>query len=317
MSNPTAADVHVDAALTDLAQGYVSQNYIWDQVAPVVTVDKQSDKYFVFDRDDMRRDEIESARAPGTVATRGQYELSTDSYYCQDWAWGKQTADETNRNADAALNLQQTDTFYCTDKVNLKIELNLATACFATSIWDTDIAGGAAVTTDVVIYWSTYATSTPIADVRAQADSIQKETGQRPNRMILGREVLSMLFDHPDFVDRLNVGATREVTLAALAQLFEVDQVVVGGASYNSAAKDATAVGAFAWGKNALLYYVPAAPSKDVPSAMYNFRWGPRSTLLYRDTPAGKMADVVEVHDYVDTKITGSDLGVFFSAIIA
>ena len=316
MSNPTASDVHIDAALSDLAIAWGSQQYVWDQLAPVVDVPKQSDKYHIFTLDDFRRDEIPGPRAEKTLAERGEYGLSNDSFYCDDWAWGKSTSKEAKKNADAALNLEQADLRYCLGVVNRRIELQWVSEVFTTSVWDTDITGAASVAANQVIYWSTEATSTPIQDVRAQADAIQKATGERPNRLAMGREVLTVLLDHPDIVDRLPVNAIREVMLKHLAALFEVDEIIVGVASYNSAKKGATVSNSFIWGKNALLYYVPSSPSKDVPSALYSFRWGPRSVLNYEDTPAGKMADVIEVHDYVDVKVTASELGVFFSGIV-
>ena len=93
--------------------------------------------------------------------------------------------------------------------------------------------------------------------------------------------------------------------------------MIVGQASYNTAAEKATASNSWVHGKNALLYYVPSSPSIDEPSAMYSFRWGPRSILNYEDTPPGKMSQVVECHDYVDFVLTASTLGRFFSGIVA
>jgi len=314
--NPTASDVHVDAALSDLAIAAGAQQYVWDQLAPVVPVEKQSDKYFVFNDDDFRRNEA-AIRAPGTVAQRGGYQISTDTYYCDDYAFGQQIVNEVERNADGPINPERDATMYVTEATNRAIEIQWVSEVFVASVWDTDVTGASSTNTNQVIYWSTYATSTPIQDVREYADAIQLATGMRPNRLALGRQVLSELMDHPDIVDRLPVGAMRDVTLAHLAQLLDVEQIVVGSASYNTASKFETASNSFAWGKNALLYYAPSSPSITTPSALYSFRWGPRQVLNYDDAPAGRMAKVIEVHDYVDVKVTGSAYGVFFSGIVA
>lgn len=318
MSNPAASDVHVDAALTEMAIAWGAQQYVWDQVCPVVDVSKQSDKYFVFNAADLRRSEGNAVkRAPATLAGRGGYRLSSSTYYAENFAWAKARPREVERNADAALNLQQADTRYVTEVVNRAIEVAQATDVFAASKWGLDITGASSVSTNHVIYWSTYATSTPIDDVAAQADAIQLATGYRPNRLWLGRPVLTYLLNHPDILDRLPSNATRIARIESLAAIFDVDQIIVGAASYNSAAEQATASNSWIHGKNALLYYAPMSASREEPSAMYTFRWGPRTVLSYEDSPAGKMASVIEVHDYLDFVITSTALGTYFTGIVA
>ncbi len=315
MANPISKDVHLDAALTDLAINWGPQQYIWDRVAPVVPVDFQSDKYHIWTLTDFRQDETTALRAPGTLAERGQYTLSEGSYYCHNYAWGKSIHDEVNRNADAALRLQQQATKYCTEVINRRLEIVQAAAYLSTGAWDSYIVGAAARDTTAsppeVIYWSTYATSTPIIDVRWRADTMQQSTGIRPNKLLMGRRVYSTLLDHPDFIDRLSVNTTRAVNLAILAELFEVDEVIVGQASY-----DASGTATWVHGNHALLYYAPSGPTIDDASAVYGFQWGPRGVLNYRDSPAGKLSDVIEVHEYIDFRVTSSALGCMFSEII-
>lgn len=317
MANPLESDVHVDAAMTAMAIAWGGQNYIWDKIAPVVPVGKQSDKYFIFDKDTLRLNEA-SKRAPGRPAQRGGYNLSTGAYYCDDWSIGKQTSNEALKNADGALNLDQTDTLYCTEQVNRALEIEAVASLFATSLWSADIAGvTASPTASQAIFWNLYGTSSPIENVRAQCDAVQRATGLRPNRLWMGREVHSALLDHPDVVERIgNAMSLRLTTSEVLAGVFGVEQVHVGDASYNSAQEGATAVNAFISGKNALLYYAPNTPSLDVPSAFYSMRWGNRVVLNYEDSPVGAMARVIECHDYVDFVLTSNALGVFFSAIV-
>jgi hypothetical protein len=316
MSNPTAGDVHVDAALSDLAISWGAQQYVWDKFFPVVQVPKQSDKYYVFDKDYLRTNEA-GIRAPGTLANRGGYALSSSSFFCDNYAMGKSTPNEVIKNADPAINPDEADLTYCTEMVNRKLEIDLVTAAFAASIWGTDVTGASSTGTNQVIYWSTLASSSPIEDVRYYQDVIQKATGWRPNRLVVGREVFTKLLDHPDIVARLAVTGLQVATEAIVAQILGVDQLIVAAASYNSAAEGATASNAFVAGKNALLYYAPRSQSKDIPSAGYTFRWGPRAVLNYEDAPVGKQARVIEVHDYVDFVVTASSLGVFFSGIVA
>lgn len=47
--------VHIDAALTNISVSYAPQGFIADIIAPVVPVEKESDKYYVWNRDDTFR----------------------------------------------------------------------------------------------------------------------------------------------------------------------------------------------------------------------------------------------------------------------
>jgi hypothetical protein len=47
MANPTVNDVHIDGPLANISIAYKNAGYIADQVFPIVTVQKKSDKYFV------------------------------------------------------------------------------------------------------------------------------------------------------------------------------------------------------------------------------------------------------------------------------
>ncbi len=66
MPSPTKSMFHIDGPLSDIAIGYMQdqKEYIADKVFPVVPVDKQSDKYFIFDKGPWMRNSVQ-IRAPG------------------------------------------------------------------------------------------------------------------------------------------------------------------------------------------------------------------------------------------------------------
>jgi len=305
---PGGTDVHVDTALSAVSIGYRNQAYIWPDLFPVVPTAKQSDKYHIFDKADLLRNEA-GVRAPGTLANRGGYRLSTGSFFCNDHSFGKQTPDEISANADESLELDQADTEYVTGQVELDLELELAGAIFTTGVWGTDATPST--------QWGTLATSDPLADAATGIETVLKNTGYKPNTLTLGYEVWTVLMNHPDFIDRLATQTTRVLQEAAAAQLFGVENLIVGTATQNTASEGETFVGSFVWGKHALLTYVPPSPGKRTPSAGYTFRWGARKVLRYRDTPEGVLSDVIEVHDYLDPVVTGSDLGYMMDDAIA
>ena len=54
MPQPTQNQVHVDAILTNISVAYMQkqENFIANKVFPIVPVDKQSDKYFSYTKND-------------------------------------------------------------------------------------------------------------------------------------------------------------------------------------------------------------------------------------------------------------------------
>jgi len=307
--NPTAGDVHVDAALSAVSVSYRNPNFIWETIFPVIPSDKQSDKYFTYDKADLMRNEA-AVRAPGTLAQRGGYRVSNTAYFCDNYAFGKATPDEAAQNSDEALDQQNADTEYVSDMVQRKAEITLAAAIFATSVWGTDKS--------VSVQWDTYATSNPIDDVQAGIDIVLQNTGMEPNTLVLGQQTWTEgIKNHPDFVDRLSNQATMVLQLETAAAILGVPKIIVGKGSYNTAGEGETFSGSYIWGKNALLCYVPGAPGKRTPASGYTMRWGPQTVLRYRDTPPGLKQDVIEAHDYLDFVVTGSDLGYYFDAVVA
>ena len=72
---PQVQEVHIDAALTNLSVGYRNAAFIADQLAPVVAVRKQFDRYFIHDaaRENFRA--TDDRRAPGAEANEGALKL--------------------------------------------------------------------------------------------------------------------------------------------------------------------------------------------------------------------------------------------------
>ena len=106
MPNPTASDVHVNAALTNISIAYTQEagSFVADRVFPLLQVPKQSDRYFVYDKDDFFRSEAQ-LRAPGTPSAGSGFGIdNTPSYFADVYAIHKDVDDQIRANSDAAIN---------------------------------------------------------------------------------------------------------------------------------------------------------------------------------------------------------------------
>ncbi len=75
-AQPTVADVHINRPLTDVSVAFMQNatDFVADRVFPTVPVAKQSDLYFVYEREDWYRSQAER-RAPGTESAGSGWNL--------------------------------------------------------------------------------------------------------------------------------------------------------------------------------------------------------------------------------------------------
>lgn len=73
---PKAQNIHIDRALTNLSVAYMQSAdvFIAGKVFPIVPVQKQSDLFFIYEKEDFFRDEA-TERAAGTESAGGDYEI--------------------------------------------------------------------------------------------------------------------------------------------------------------------------------------------------------------------------------------------------
>ncbi|MGB0747177.1 MAG: phage capsid protein [Magnetospiraceae bacterium] len=99
----------------------------------------------------------------------------------------------------------------------------------------------------------------------------------RPNIMVVGQEVWTKLKQHPDIIKSIhgNSGDKGNATRRAVAELFELEDVLVGQSRVNTAVKGQTAVLNRIWGKHmSLIYRNRLADSQGGISWGLTFQWG-------------------------------------------
>ena len=143
MPEPTGSDLHIDTFLSNLSIGYLNAPgaFVADRVFPVVHTNKQSDKYAIYNKYDWFRDEAKK-RSPLTESAGGGWGLETPgTFFCDEYAYHSDIADEDVDNADEVCNLEDDATAYVTEKLRISRERRWAAKYFATSIWAKDLEG--------------------------------------------------------------------------------------------------------------------------------------------------------------------------------
>ena len=316
MAQPTNSDVHVDAILTNISVAYIQdqQNFVSNQVFPIIPVEKQSDKYFIYTKGDWFRDEA-AKRAPSTESVGSGYNLSTATYSADVYAFHKDIDDQVRANSDSVLNPDRDATEFVTQRMLLRQEIEWTSTFFTTSVWATD-----STPTNL---WSNYATSDPIADIETGKSTVLTSTGFIPNTLVLGYEVFRQLRHHPDIVDRVKYTTSNNITEDILARYFGVDRILVSRAIKNTGAEGAADSFSTIAGKNAALYYVAPNAGLLSPTAGYTFAWRGVSDGMGQNIGITRFrmpqfrSDRVEAQMAWDNKVIATDLGYFFSACVA
>lgn len=313
--------VHIDKALTDVSIRYRNADFVADQVYPVKDVDKQSDKYYVYGKENFRvRGDL---RTPGSESNQSKWSVSSDNYFADGHSLKDGVPREKGVNADPALDLMIDTTEFLTEQRMLNRESQLVAKLVA------DLTG-TSLASQTSTRWDDDSND-PIALIRAQRYVIAKKIGRFPNVAVFSAPVFNAIINNAHMIGRVtgaqDITATL-ITAKQLAIMLEVDEVLIAGAVYDTAQEGLTASLDFVWGVKALLFYRPPSIGLRTLALGAHFRWRKALSALAGAVPAGMSdsglfvetyywpptkSDMVEVHEYVDQKTICADAGVLFT----
>lgn len=328
---PTQRDVHVNTPLTNISVAFMqsSEGFVASQVFPTVPVQKQSDRYWTYNRGDFNRDEMEK-RADGTESAGSGYRVdSTPTYFADVWSLHKDIGDQTRANYDSVLNADRDATNWLSTKGLIKQEVEFASNYLQTGIWDQDFAGVSGAPGGGQFQQWNEADSTPIEDIRAEMTAQQLRSTFRPNTLLFTQQVLDALVDHPDIVDRVKYGTQSQVStvdISELRALWKIERILVMSGIVNAAQRGLTTEeqNQFIAGRVAWLGYAAPAPGLMVPTAGYTFRWrglmgsvGDSGTTISKFRMRELKADRVEIEMAFDQKVVATEMGTLFNNAVA
>lgn len=336
MPQPTLGQVHIQAALTQIATAYIQDEafYVADKVFPAVPVEFQADKYFVFSKDDFYRDEAQQ-RADATESAGGGFNLGTNSYSAEVWAYHKDLGGQTRRNADPAVNMDVACTKFCMQKLLIRRDRFFVGAYIKNGLWATDVTGTAGGTpgSSTPAFWNDDANGDPYTDIATGQTTILQNTGFEANGLLISYPVYQALRKHPLVIDRIKYTTRADasrITPELLASSFDVDRLIVSKAVYNTTQEIATdtsgSIGTYSFiaSKDALLFHAAPAPGIMIPTAGYIFPWAGLTGL---NTMGVRIAQIplpwlgletvrTEGEMAFDMQAVGVDLGYHFSGIV-
>lgn len=315
---PLHSSVHIDRPLSNFAVAYPPGPLIASQVVPFVDVTNKSDSYFKFNKKDQFT-VPQTIRGPKAYSNEVDWATTSASYAAVDHALREFLPDSIIANSDPVVDPRRRTTEMVTGLLMLDYELTISalvtTYANYGSSYRVQLSGGDR--------WDVFSTSDPLANVSTARMACFLE----PNVCLMGVEVWDKLKQHPQILDRVSGGATNAspamVTPRLVAELFEVDRLLIGRKKYNNANYAATESYAYVWGKDVVLAYVSPTPSLDDPSAWKTFRWRQMTTAVgyqvktYRDEGRGGGGEWIDVETSYDDEAICTDNAYLIDTVIS
>lgn len=277
----TNPDAYLTSYSLRLMRG--SGTFVAGAASTRVTVTQEAGKYNVYPPGYFWRDEARVRPLGGRPVQVG-YAVVDGVYMAEEWALEHVIDDRTRANTRDGHNLDENGTELLTGKQMIRADRIWADKFFKAGVWGMQVSGvAAAPAADQFLQWND-AASNPITDIENYKERIRQATGMEPNTLVLGSQVATILKNHPDFIERVKYTSSAALTMAVLAALFEIENVRVARALYNSAEEVVfnKADGMAAGGKNLqyivdpkafLLAYIAPTGGTNTPTAIATFAW--------------------------------------------
>ncbi len=313
---PTGRQIHIDKAMSDLlvAAFETQGDFVAPQVFPAVSVGKQSDKYFTIKKEAWLRIH-NTLRSPRTAANRVEYDVSSDSYFSDNYALAYEVPVEDWANADTAIRLRQSGVQFIARGLMADWESRVATQAITNVSTVSRLTGASA--------WD----AVNSADIQGQIQdahiSIFRNTGLRANTLVLDYQSYLYAKRNVFLLNRFQYQQQNNAALVDDAQLkgaFMVDNLLIARSQKNNANPNQTGSFTSIWGPTALLCRVEPAASMMTATFGLSFRWTdpalgtPMAVTSELQNGAGsRHIEVLEGGYYQDEKVVSTDLGFYIN----
>lgn len=292
------------------------QGFIALKVLPVLEVGLAADAFGKVTLESLLRD-ADVKRSAGGHYTRDDWDFDDDSYATVEHGHEGPIDDNEARRYAQYFDAEAVTSARCLDVVLRAQEKRAADLLFNSTTWT-----GSSLTTAISTAWTSayYATATPVTDIEAAVRKVWAGTGVWPNTLIVGKHCFRNLRLCTQVIDRIassgagNPTKAADITPAMLAQVFDLEQVLVAGGARNSAKEGQTASITALWSNDyAMVTRVAATNDIQEPCIGRTFHWSADGSQIggtvetYRDEAA--RADIVRVRHQTHEKVLYTELG--------
>jgi hypothetical protein len=303
---------HVDQALTNFAVGYHPGNMIAEKIAPPIKVNKESDKYYVWDRADafrtQRSDGNFSLRADKAESKEIDFGLGTSTYSAEEYALHILISEREKNNADSILRLRESKVKRLQDIMMLEQEIRVATLLTTGANWDSNHTSAPSVK------WDAASGVVIEKNIDEAKEVVRKAIGFEPNTIVIPAAVAKSVKRDATIRELIKYTQNNLLVNGDLPPTLFNMNVMIPGASYTSSIEGATATYADVWGDNVLLLYV-APDSIDAPVPVKIFRARDWRVFTWMEEKRGN-SEAIEASVIQDEVITSNVSGYLLTDVL-
>lgn len=315
----------IQPQLTAIALAYKNERMVADDVLPRVPVVSSTFKWSQYTKADAftvpdtrvgRKGDVNEIDWAATELTSATSDYGLEEAIPQSDIMNAQAAPRTQGVMPVDPTARATELL--TDLVGLDREIRVATLVQAAGSY----AAANKTTLSGTSQWSDYVNSDPVTAILTAMDGMLI----RPNKAVMGRAVYTKLRMHPKVVAAVfsqggNAAQGGLVSQQAIADLLELEELIVGEGWYNTAKKGQTASIARVWGKHFSLYYQAPVLASVEGTMTFGFtaEWGQRiAGTIDNDPDIGLRGGTrVRVGESVKELIVANDVGYLFTNAVA
>ena len=311
---PEPKQLHKDAVLTNLSLKYANEEMIWRYALPVVLVNKRSDLFYKYNKEDSFR-LADDALGPKSRPNEVDWGVAEDNYSVKDHGFADWLPQEAIDNADNPLQPEVDTNDFLNLLLDITQEKRVVDLVFAAGTYP----AGNKVQLTSTARWGESADD-PIGDLLTAVEGCF----QRANTVIMGAEVWQVYRKLPEVLDAVK-GATRQqatpgglATVEEMRGLFEVENWIVGRSRYNTAKPGQTPTYARLWGKHCAALHVVRNPG--IRSITFGMTFSEMARGSFRDFDGkrgAKGCHYLKVAWNSDEKAVASDLGYLIEDAVA
>lgn len=309
----TGRDLHVDVPLSQAILNYRTEGLVGESVFPVIPVMKQSNMIPGIPLGEFLRSES-ALRAPGTEANKVKFTITTQTYFCKNYALKYPLTIEDRENADEIWSVRQNGAFLIADLIRIQKELrvfnsinsstNVNTIFTATSAWNASANAG-----------------DPLQDLLQVAYRIQDDTGFYPNYILFGREAMRTIRTNSAIRGILYPHGGGLVTPQMLGDLLMIPNAQTAEGYYTTAVEGVVPSGLTTFFDDAVFmcYNAPGNQIGPLPRYSATMRWTvpgvPNMAIEVHPFDTKVKAEEIEIGVYDDEKILDTKLGAIFKGV--
>lgn len=284
--------------------------FVGFRLFPTFNSADQSSDYYVWDRENNLSIPRNIRHAPGSHFSRSTPKISDDAFACRDYGHETPVPDEIRRKYRTTIDADISAVRRNVEIMKVNHELRVLAKVQDNSVPDASPDAK----------WNE-SDSDPKADIDAAKENIRKNTGLRPNLMIISAPVKLVLEAHPKIAERVKYTSSGLTTLIQLAAYFGVAEIAVADQVVNSAEEGQAIAPADIWGDTVMLAHVNGAQDLMVPTFGRTFGWadfgGAEGIQIttYRDEPVA--SDVHRSRQFSDEKLVAPFAGFRLDNVLA